>query len=188
MLIADATGHGIGPALSVTQLRSMLRMAARLGASLRDITAHLNHQLCADLPGGRFITAWLGEIDARTGTLSMLSAGQGPLLLYRAARDEFESIEPDVLPFGIMDDMELPEPARFTLAPGDVFIAASDGFYEAMNANDQLFGTERVKDALRAVIRQPAEEMAAALRSAVVTFAESTRRDDDQTAVIIRRP
>jgi phosphoserine phosphatase len=37
LLLADATGHGIGPALSVTQVRAMLRIAVRLGARLRDV-------------------------------------------------------------------------------------------------------------------------------------------------------
>ena len=33
-VLGDATGHGIGPALSVTQMQAMLRMAFRLGADL----------------------------------------------------------------------------------------------------------------------------------------------------------
>jgi sigma-B regulation protein RsbU (phosphoserine phosphatase) len=187
MLLADATGHGIGPALSVTQVRSMLRMAARLGASLSEIAAHLNHQLCADLPGGRFITAWLGEIDAMTGTLAMLSAGQGPLLLYRAASDSFESIDPDVLPFGIMEDVEFPQPTCITLAPGDIFIAASDGFYEAMDPQDKLFGTQRVEAAIRAAAGKSSAEVAIALRDAVIEFAQSSARADDQTIVVVKR-
>lgn len=187
MLMADATGHGIGPALSVTQVRSMLRMAARLGASLRDIAAHLNQQLCADLPSGRFITTWLGEIDARTGALAMLSAGQGPLLHYRAATGDFASIEPEMLPFGIMDDMDIPPPTSVTLATGDLFIAASDGFYEAMDPQSQLFGAERVQRAIADAAAGPAAAIAEALRSAVAAFTQSAKRGDDQTLVIIKR-
>jgi len=188
MLLADATGHGIGPALSVTQVRSMLRMAARLGAPLTDIAAHLNHQLCADLPGGRFITAWLGEINAATGALTMISAGQGPLLLYRAASDTFEEVEPDVPPFGIIDALEFDEPKPIMLAAGDLFIAASDGFYESMDPNNKLFGTKRVQDAIRAAAQRSSESIAASLRAAVIDFAQTTARDDDQTMVVIKRP
>ena len=187
MLLADATGHGIGPALSVTQVRSMLRMAARLGASLRDIAAHLNQQLCADLPGGRFITTWLGEIDASAGTLSILSAGQGPLLVYRAAAATFDSLDPEMMPFGVVEDLEIPPPTLVSLAPGDAFIAASDGFYEAMDPQNHLFGTRRVEAAIRPAVQGTAAEIAAALRAAVVDFAQSTHRDDDQTIVIVKR-
>src|SRR5206468_8987196 len=45
VLLGDATGHGIAPALSVTQVRSMLRIAVRLGASLDDAFRHINDQL-----------------------------------------------------------------------------------------------------------------------------------------------
>jgi hypothetical protein len=62
-LLADATGHGIGPALSVTQVRAMLRMALRMQEGLEVIAFQLNQQLHADLPEGRFITAWIGELD-----------------------------------------------------------------------------------------------------------------------------
>jgi len=187
MLIADATGHGIGPALSVTQVRAMLRMAARLGAPLMQIASHLNQQLCADLPSGRFVTAWLGEINGQTNTLSMLSAGQGPLLHYRAAQDAFVTIDPEVFPFGIMADVEFPSPTTVHLDPGDLFLAASDGYYEAMDPAAALFGTQRVMDVIRSAAHRSARDIAAALREAVVAFAGSSKRGDDQTAVIIKR-
>ena len=46
LLLADATGHGIGPALSVTQVRAMLRMAVRISPDLSRIGTHMNQQLC----------------------------------------------------------------------------------------------------------------------------------------------
>ncbi|NNL66169.1 MAG: SpoIIE family protein phosphatase, partial [Myxococcales bacterium] len=82
LLMADATGHGIGPALSATQVRSMLRMAVRTGEPLANIVRHLNDQLHEDLGSGRFVTAWLGELDAATGTLRSFSAGQAPVLVW----------------------------------------------------------------------------------------------------------
>ncbi|MFG0250970.1 MAG: SpoIIE family protein phosphatase, partial [Phycisphaeraceae bacterium JB051] len=65
-LLADATGHGIGPALSVTQLRAMLRMT--VWSNVLDINTiqHINDQMIRDLPEGRFVTAWLGSLDTTT--------------------------------------------------------------------------------------------------------------------------
>src|SRR6185436_1466089 len=90
LLLADASGHGVGPALSVTQVRAMLRMAVRVGEDLAGIVHHLNAQLCADLTEGRFVTAWVGVLDARERTLRSFSCGQGPLLFYRAAAQACE--------------------------------------------------------------------------------------------------
>src|SRR5210317_961611 len=60
LLMGDATGHGIGPALSATQVRAMLRIALRLGADLDDVFVNINDQLVEDLPEDRFVTAFFG--------------------------------------------------------------------------------------------------------------------------------
>src|SRR5262249_14320169 len=121
LLMADATGHGIGPALSVTQLRSMLRMAVRLGAGVRRIADHVNQQLCHDLPSGRFITAWIGVLDAGKNRLTSYSAGQAPLIRYRANADSFEELDADTVPFGVASMIEAAEPVVIDLEPGDLF-------------------------------------------------------------------
>ncbi len=59
ILLADATGHGIGAAISVTQVRAMLRIGARIGVDLDDLCLHLNNQLVADLPAAKMVTAFL---------------------------------------------------------------------------------------------------------------------------------
>ncbi|MEJ2509489.1 MAG: SpoIIE family protein phosphatase, partial [Gammaproteobacteria bacterium] len=102
LLLADATGHGIGPALSATQVRAMLRMAVRTGEDLHHIVHHLNDQLCADLHGGRFITAWLATLEPAAHTLTAFSAGQAPILHYRAATASFDELGADSPPLGVL--------------------------------------------------------------------------------------
>ena len=84
-MLADASGHGIGPALSVTQVRSMLRMAARQGFILPQSLDAVNRQVLDDQSDGRFITLWLGILDAEQHCLHSYSAGQAPLLFYQAS-------------------------------------------------------------------------------------------------------
>lgn len=186
MLMADATGHGVGPALSVTQLRSMLRMGARLGADLTEIAGHINEQLCADLPPGRFVTAWMGVIDSATATLAGFSAGQAPLLLYRAGPDEAVELDADMPPLGVLMDPDADAIVPITLEPGDIFAVISDGIYEAMNPRDEQFGIERVVEVLRRHRDAPSSDIIAALRSAAETFSEGRPPDDDRTGIIIR--
>jgi phosphoserine phosphatase len=89
LLMGDATGHGIGPALSATQVRAMLRVALRLNASLDDVFVHTNDQLVEDLPEDRFVTAFFGLLDTKTHSLKFHSAGQGPILHYHAAGNKY---------------------------------------------------------------------------------------------------
>lgn len=187
LLLADATGHGIGPALAATQVRAMLRMAVRLGANLREIAQQLNEQLVADLPDNRFITAWLGAVDARDGTLVSFSAGQGPLLLYRAAKSAIDEVATDAPPFGVVPDLDVQTRPPLRLARGDVFVVLSDGLFEARCASGGQFGLERMKALICQSAALGASAMTNAIRSAVEEFTGYAPADDDRTIIVIRR-
>ena len=187
LLLADAVGHGIGPALSVTQVRSMLRMAVRMQPELAKIARHMNEQLCADLPGGRFVTAWLGELDAAAGTLTSLSAGQAPILRYHAARDTFDVLPADTMPLGVLSPLEvsLAEPIR--MSPGDIVAVISDGLLEAADPAGQQFGVERTMRVIAANRDGHPLAIRTALREAVAEFTDAAPATDDRTAIIIKR-
>lgn len=187
LLLADATGHGVGPALSATQIRAMLRMAVRCGTSLEHIVQNVNQQLCDDLFGGRFITAWLAIVDAKTGALTSFSAGQAPMLHIHAEGKHIETLDADAPPFGIMRDLAVPlEPAR-VMKPGDVFAVLSDGILETTNANGEQFGLERALDVILRHQEDTAGLMVTRLRQAIAQFTPGMRPVDDRTAVIVKR-
>ena len=186
-VMADATGHGIGPALSVTQFRSMLRMAVRLGAGLTDAAHHMNQQLCADLPPGRFITAWLGIIDGPAHVITSLSAGQAPLLHYVAAADKVRVLNADIPPLGVVDAPLQNNPEQsIKMEPGDLFAAISDGVYEAMNGEGEQFGIDRVCKVIQAGRELSPTDISAVLHAEVLQFTEGLPADDDRTAIMIQ--
>jgi serine phosphatase RsbU (regulator of sigma subunit) len=187
LLLADATGHGIGPALSVTQLRAMLRIAVRAGLSLSDIATYLNQQLCADLPDGRFITCWLGEIRSKEHALNAISAGQGPLVLYRADDDSFELPDTDTQPFGLLDLGPIEAPPATELHPGDIYAVLSDGIFESTDRKGDEFGVERVQDVIRRHRSESAETIKEELREAEAAFSRGTPAADDRTILVIKR-
>ncbi len=186
LLMADATGHGIGPAISVTQVRAMLRMAVRLCGDLATIVRHLNDQLHADLPEGRFITAWLGELDASARTLTSFSAGQGPILQYSAARETCDVLPADTLPLGVITDLEIDIAPPVTLEPGDIVAVISDGIFEAADRTGKQFGTERVTDLIVTNRDKSPSEIIAELRAAVDRFTGGAPADDDRTGIFIK--
>ena len=187
LMLADATGHGIGPALSVTQLRAMLRMAVRLDADFTDLITNINQQLTADLPTGRFITAWFGQLDTADYTLSTFSTGQAPLLRYIAKRDAFEVLDSNAVPLGLFPaiNVELPEP--FQLEPGDLYAVLSDGLFEAKDPQEEEQGTERICDVIRRHSHEPAAAIRQHIRTATDEFTHGAPPDDDRTIIIIKR-
>ena len=187
LLLADATGHGIGPAISVTQVRAMLRMAVQLGADLATIVRDLNEQLYADLPDGRFITAWLGEIDTAAGTLTCFSAGQAPIVWYAAAAGRCVALPADTVPLGVVADLpvEIAEPHK--LAGGDIVAVISDGIYEALDASGAQFGVDRVTRIIEDHHDGTPTEIIAAIREAVGVFTGDIAAKDDRTGILIKK-
>jgi phosphoserine phosphatase len=188
LAIADATGHGIASALSSVQMRGMLRLGLRLRQPIVKIAEEVNAQLCEDLPNGRFVTAWFARLDGRSGDVHTVSAGQGPILHYRRATDDFTSTAADMPPFGVA---ALPysdgDSQRFTIAPGDVLVAITDGFYEAPDAERNLYGEERVQEIVRAMRDRPAREIFEAIKASVHDFSGHRPLEDDQTGLIVKR-
>ncbi len=186
LLLADATGHGMGPALSVTQLRAMLRMGCHITPEITGWARHINEQLHDDLPAGRFITAFLGEVDSREKTLTYFSAGQGPLLYFEKNKNKVTSLPADTYPLGIMEEMEIGV-NRIPLLPGDIFAVISDGIYEAANPAREQMGEDRVRKLILDSQDLPAEEILDRIHSATERFTEGEPPRDDRTILIIKR-
>lgn len=187
VLMGDATGHGIGPALSATQVRAMLRVAERLGAGLDEAFRHINDQLVVDLPEDRFVTAFLGQLDPATHVLRYHSGGQGPLLHFHAADGRCETFPPTTFPMGAVPLPALPPAREVVLAPGDVFALLSDGVYEYQDAANREFGEDGVAALLRAQHDAPMAVLLERLGQALRDFGAGAPQLDDVTAVLIRR-
>jgi phosphoserine phosphatase RsbU/P len=187
ILLGDASGHGIGPALSSTQMTGMLRVALRLGADLDAIFTHVNNQLVEDLPEEHFVTAFLGMLDPRRHEVTYHAAGQGPLLHFRAATGECEWREPTTFPMGYMRYPSLDPPASIVLEPGDVLGLISDGAYERENATQAQFGTEGVERVVTLNHHRPMSELLTLLLEALHDFAGGVPQADDVTIVLLRR-
>lgn len=188
MFLADATGHGVGPAISATQVRAMMRMAILAGASDAVTLAALNTQLLEDLPAGRFVTLWAGSLDPAAAALHVVSAGQAPMLRYVAADDRFEVRDAMVPPLGVVESLDLAADGELEdLAPGDYYAVFSDGIFEARSPAGELFGSDRVIAALRGAPAANAPELIDAVRRAVDDFCRGRPADDDRTGLIVRR-
>jgi sigma-B regulation protein RsbU (phosphoserine phosphatase) len=187
VVLGDATGHGIAPALSVTQMQAMLRMAFRLGADLESAFLQVNNRLAETLADDRFITAFIGVLDPATHVLRFHSGGQGPIFRYRAAEGTWDRYKPTSFPLGAMPLTTLRPALTLDLHPGDVLAVISDGIYEYENVRGEQFGEARVQALIAANSGQPTADVLALLHAAVRTFAEGAPQEDDMTAVLVQR-
>jgi phosphoserine phosphatase len=187
LLLGDATGHGIGPALSATQVRAMLRIALRLGAGVEDTLVKINDQLEQDLALNRFVTAFLGTLDPQAHQVTYHAAGQAPLMHYHAAADAFEWLSSTTLPLGLMAPLPVKPAATIDLAPGDILGLMTDGVFECEDPKERPFGEEGVARLVRQHRERPMSELVDRLFEAVETHAAGAAQADDVTIVLVRR-
>jgi phosphoserine phosphatase len=187
VVLGDATGHGIAPALSVTRMQAMLRMAMRLGAELETAFAEVNNQLAETLPEDQFITAFIGLLDPATHRVRYVCPGQGPVFHYRAGKGTFEALRPTSFPLGAMALPSVRPAASLDLEPGDMLLLLSDGVYEQHRADGEMVGEERIQALVTSRPWPSLPELGAALRREVTAFAGETAQEDDMTIVLLRR-
>lgn len=187
LLMGDATGHGIGPALSATQVRAMLRVAIRLNASLNDAFVHINDQLCDDLPDDRFVTGFFGLLDASEHKVHFHSGGQGPIMHYHAGSGDYDWHPATTFPLGYMPQSDLVDPLVLDLEPGDILGLISDGIYEYENEEGVQFGQEGVMHIINSLPDASADEIVTAIMRAVRLHGGSAPQADDITIVLARR-
>jgi phosphoserine phosphatase len=187
LTLADATGHGIGPSLMAAECRALVRALWPEVDGLGALVARVNRLLCADLPEGKFVTAFFGLLDLSAGRLNYLSAGQGPILVVRGATGGVEELPPQGIPLGCLPDIPYDPPGEVVLAPGDLLALFTDGFFEWGDESRQPFGSERLKELLRAERGHSAAEIIRAVYDAVRTFTGGTPQRDDLTAVVVKR-
>ncbi len=187
-LCADATGHGVGPALSSMQARGMVRMGAQFNQPLSVVAPAVNRQFCADLPAGRFITAWIALLDTTRNEIECFSAGQGPIYVFRSGTGQFEVVDSDALPFGITADaMPFDQTQRLSLGVGDMVVVLTDGYSEAPSPTGEQFGEERLQQLIREGASGPLVNLMTRIDTQVVAFAAAQTTPDDRTAIFIRR-
>ena len=187
IVLGDATGHGIAPALSVTQMHAMLRIAFQLGVDLPTALVQVNNRLTEILADDRFITAFVGLLDPQAHRLHFHSAGQAPIFFYRAAAHACERYKPTSFPLGAMPLKSLRASVVLDMKPGDILVLLSDGIYECENQRGEAFGEARVQDLVATHHGASMAEWLEILFASVTRFTAGAPQADDMTAVVVKR-
>jgi len=185
LLLADATGHGIGAALIIAQARSLLRAMLSVTQDLPTIAAGVNDLLAVDLDDDRFVTAFIGILDPKTNLLTYVSGGQGPLI--QVNPENVENRCANSVPFAVMPGMTYDNPPSFDFPPGATLVLLTDGFYEAADERAEQYGEERVIEFIKEKTDKPLTQLIDELYSEIEEFTQNTKQADDLTAVLIRR-
>jgi serine phosphatase RsbU (regulator of sigma subunit) len=185
--LGDATGHGIGPALVSALCRAYARASLFVDDDHHEVLDRLNRLLADDLSANRFVTFALIFLDPAKSEVEVLSAGHGPILWYKHATHQVENLEAQGIPLGMIAGVSYEKALVRRLAPNDMIVIVTDGFYEWENANGEEFGLLRLESVILQSHDCSAEEVISRLRFSVEDFCGGTEQKDDLTAVVLKR-
>jgi sigma-B regulation protein RsbU (phosphoserine phosphatase) len=180
MVIADVSGKGVPAALFMMASRIILASNAKLGKSPAEILRSTNEAICQNNREEMFVTVWLGILEISTGTLTAANAGheypvvKQPGGQYELVKDKHGFV------IGGMDGVKYKE-YQLHLEPGARVFLYTDGVPEATSAEKELFGTDRLLDALNAHADASPEQMLDYVREAVDAFVKDAEQFDDLT-------
>lgn len=181
--IGDVSDKGVPAALFMARTVTILEVAAGLGGSPEAALRKASRRLAKGNDTCMFATVLCGLIDARTGELALASAGHEPPILLRAdGRTEF--VDLDNGPALGLEVNEHYSVWHGRLHSGDALVAYTDGITEALDADYQPFGTERLRAALHA--DADAGTLCATLVTDVHRFAAGAPQSDDITVLALR--
>lgn len=180
LVMADVSGKGIPAALYMMASKIILANSAKMGISPAEVLANANKSLCADDRSDMFVTVWLGILELSTGKLVAANAGhEYPAILHAGGKFELFK-DPHGFVVGGMDGVRYKE-YELMIEPGSKLFLYTDGVPEATNAKEELFGTERMVEALNEDTDAAPEEIMKNVRKAVDRFVEDAEQFDDLT-------
>ena len=184
MVIADVSGKGVPAALFMMASKIILASQAKQGKSPAQILTDSNASICSNNREQMFVTVWLGILEISTGRLTAANAGHefpairrpdGSFELYRDKHG---------LVIGGMDGIRYKE-YELQMEPGAKLFLYTDGVPEATNAENELFGTDRMIEALNEDTAAAPDQILKNVRSAVDAFVQEAEQFDDLTMLCV---
>jgi len=185
LAIADVSGKGMPAALLSAMLQASLRTQASSVASLGAILRNINSLLYRSTATHQFATFFLARIDGEALRLRFSNAGHNwPVVMRPGGERVFLERGGTIL--GIMEHADYEED-QVALRPGDRLVFYTDGISEAMNADGELFGEQRLCEVMDAIPRDlPAREVAERMLAALREFLGEMEPQDDMTLLVVR--
>lgn len=185
LVMADVSGKGVPAALFMMASKILIQTSAMTGKSPAGVLKSVNDQICAYNREEMFVTVWFGILTISTGRIVAANAGHEYPIIKRGDGD-FELLrDKHGFVIGGMEDMEYKE-YEFFLEKGDVLFLYTDGVPEATNAENVLFGTERMLDTLNKNQDTDCEGILKAMRADVDAFVGDAPQFDDLTMLAVK--
>ena len=183
VVVADVSGKGVPAALFMMISKTIVQNYAMLGVDAAEVLRRANESLCSQNKMEMFVTTWIGILQLSTGKMNCASAGHEYPAIYHDGKFElFKDKHGFVL--GGMEGARYKD-YEIQFEAGDKIFVYTDGVAEATNASNELFGTDRMIDALNIKPEAEPKEILKIVRASVDEFVGTAEQFDDLTMVCV---
>ncbi|MDM8531703.1 SpoIIE family protein phosphatase [Anaerolineales bacterium HSG25] len=181
----DVTGKGLPAALIMSSTLTALWGASHYLETPQEVLERANLDLYGKLTEVRkFVTAFVGAYNSETRQLTYANAGHS-LVIHVPLGQAGVILEADGPPIGVLPTM-LSNNQQLTLNPGDLFVVASDGFFEAENPAGEMLGHKQFIKLIEKSAPHSAEEIVISLFNQITDFTAGQPQADDQTLIVLK--
>ncbi|MFN2116408.1 MAG: SpoIIE family protein phosphatase [Candidatus Promineifilaceae bacterium] len=185
ILIADVADKGVPAALFMALSRTILRTVGTNRTDPAEVLMRVNEIIQYDAESDLFVTVFYAHWDPETGILTYANGGHNPPLLIKANGKPIWLKAPGIA-LGILPEIEIPNNS-IALDPGDTLILYTDGVTEAVNADLDEFGTDRLNLTTQVLHREKPEEIISGIIRSVNEHTGDTPQFDDMAMVVLQR-
>ena len=183
LVMADVSGKGVPAALFMMIAKILLKNRAKMGGKPSEILSTVNNQLCENNKVEMFVTVWLGILDIESGIITAASAGhEFPAIKHNGKYELLKDKHGFVL--AGMENSKYKD-YEIKLEKGDSLFVYTDGVAEATDANNELFGTTRMIEALNISPEADCEGILKNVQNKIDAFVQDAPQFDDITMLCL---
>ena len=187
VVVGDVAGHGIGAALIMATVRSLLRSRITQPGTLAEVITDVNRLLCLDTAhSASFMTLFFMLADRVKGKINWVRAGHDPAIIYDAAADSFSELRGSGIALGVDESLSFHEYEYDGWTDGQIIVVGTDGIWEAESDQAEMFGKDRLRELIREHRNQPAREILQLITDALTAFRRTAPQQDDITLVVVK--
>ncbi|MBR4725990.1 MAG: PP2C family protein-serine/threonine phosphatase [Lachnospiraceae bacterium] len=185
LVMADVSGKGVPAALFMMVSKMLIKNRVQTGESPGKALVNVNNQLIEGNRAEMFVTVWLAVLEISTGKGVAANAGHEHPVLKRAD-GQYELIKYRHSP-AVATIEEIPfREHEFELHAGDTLFVYTDGVPEASDAQEELFGTDRMLEALNSEPDAGPEKVLENVMNGITEFVAGAKQFDDITMLCFR--
>ncbi|MCR5402527.1 MAG: SpoIIE family protein phosphatase [Butyrivibrio sp.] len=184
MVMADVSGKGVPAALFMVIAKTLIKNRATMGGTPSEILSYTNEQLCEGNDAELFVTVWIGILEISTGKGIAANAGHEHPVIMRAGGD-YELVKyRHSMAVATIPGIRFNE-HEFELHPGDRLFVYTDGVPEATNADNVLFGDERMLEVLNSHKECTVKDILVEMKKSIDLFVGKAPQFDDITMLML---